>query len=151
MSDWLFMKQFLFVVLTLITGLISLRASLGDNGDRIEDAYGNLIERHLFEDGRVSVRYHKDRYLYFVIFSGGRSILEGYSHAKGNDLSEKEIAKFLKANAAGRTWLPINKANERRFQRSDQKAEATYGTVDGRPTLTVAIKGELRRKKEDQD
>jgi hypothetical protein len=72
-----------------------------------------------------------------VIFANGRSILERYSHVKGTDLSEKEIARFLKANAAGATWSPGSKEKERRFKRSDGKAAATYGTMDGRPTLTV--------------
>ncbi len=76
--------------------------------------------------------------LYTVVFAEGRSVLEKYSHVKGTDLSEKEIAKFLKANA-GRTatWMPDSKAKERSFKRSDYKAEATYGKVAGRPTLTV--------------
>jgi len=59
------------------------------------------------------------------------------------DLSEKEITRFLKANAAGGTWTPDNTAKERRFKHSDGKAEATYGNVNGRPGLTVR---ELRAK-----
>lgn len=137
------MKQFLFVVLTAFTGLSPLRANLGDGHERIDDAYGNVVERHLRDDGTVSVLYHKNqgRYLYFVIFAGGRSVLEGYSRANGTDLSEKEIAKFLKANAAGGTWLPDGTVRERRFTRSDGRAEATYGRVDDRPTLTVRAVG----------
>lgn len=133
------MKRFIVVLLTILTALSPVRASLGDRDERIDDAYGNVVERHLLDDGRVSILYHRDqgRYLYFVIFANGRSVLEGYSHVKGNDLSEKEIARFLKANAAGATWLPDNRTKERRFTRSDGKAEATYANVDGRPTLTV--------------
>ncbi len=131
------MKQFLVVVLTVLASLSPIRANLGDGDDRIDDSYGNLIERHLLDDGTVSVLYHKDRYLYFVIFANRRSILERYSHVKGTDLSEKEIARFLKANAAGATWSPGNKGKERRFKRSDGKAAATYATMDSRPTLTV--------------
>jgi hypothetical protein len=56
---------------------------------------------------------------------------------KGTDLSEKEIAKFLKLNAAGGTWIPANTPKERRFKRSDNRAEATYGTASGRRALTV--------------
>ena len=131
------MKQFLVVVLTVLASLSPIRANLGDGDDRIDDSYGNLIERHLLDDGTVSVLYHKDRYLYFVIFANRRSVLERYSHVKGTDLSEKEIARFLKANAAGATWSPGNKGKERRFKRSDGKAAATYATMDSRPTLTV--------------
>jgi hypothetical protein len=131
------MKQLLVVLLTILTALSPVWANLGGGSDRIDDAYGNVVERHLLDDGTVSVLYKKDRYLYFVIFANGRSVLEGYSHVKGNDLSEKEIARFLKANAAGATWMPAGTPKERRFKRSDDKAEATYATTDGRPTLTV--------------
>ena len=131
------MKQFIVVVLTVFTALSSVWSNLGDGADRIEDSYGNLIERQLRDDGTVSTLYHKDRYLYFVIFDNGVSVLERYSRVNGADLSEKEIARFLKANAAGATWTPDNKAKERRFERSDHKAEATYVTMDDRPTLTV--------------
>src|SRR5438874_13384127 len=131
------MKQFIVVLLTIFTALSSVCASLGDGDDKIDDSYGNLIERHLLDDGTVSVLYHKDRYLYFVIFANRRSVLERYSHVKGTDLSEKEITRFLKANAGGATWAPDDKSKERRFKRSDHKAEATYANMAGRPTLTV--------------
>jgi hypothetical protein len=130
-------KRFIVVLLTILSGVSSVCGNLGDGGDRIDDLYGNLIERHLLDDGTVSVLYHKERYLYLVIFAEGRSVLEKYSHIKGTDLSEKEIARFLKANAARATWAPDNRAKERRFERSDHKAEATYSNVTGRPTLTV--------------
>jgi len=56
------MKQFLVVVLAVFTALSWVWANLGDNGDKIEDSYGQIIERHLLDDGTVSVLYHKDRY-----------------------------------------------------------------------------------------
>ena len=131
------MKQLLVVVLTVLATLSRAWANLGDGNEKIADAYGDVVERHLLDDGTVSVLYKKDRYLYFVIFANGRSFLEGYSRVKGNDLSEREIARFLKANAAGGTWLPAGTPKERRFKRSDDKADATYATMDGRPTLRV--------------
>ena len=131
------MQQFVVVLLTVFTAFSSVWANLGDGGDRVDDSYGNLIERHLLDDGKVSVLYHKDRYLYFVLFDNGVSVLEKYSHIKGTDLSEKEITRFLKANAGGATWAPDDKSKERRFKRSDHKAEATYANMAGRPTLTV--------------
>src|SRR2546426_5152916 len=127
------MKQSIVIVLTVLTTLSSVRANLGDSYDKVDDSYGNLVERHLLDDGTVSVLYHKDRYLYFVIFADGRSVLERYSHVKGTDLCEKEIARFLKANAAGATWVPDKTSKERRFKRSDGKAEAIYANVNGRP------------------
>jgi hypothetical protein len=130
------MKQFLIIALT-VTSLCPAWGNLGDGSDRIDDLYGNLVQRQLRDDGTVSVLYHKDRYLYLVIFSNDRSVSESYSHMNGKDLSEKEIAKFLKANAAGGTWVPVSTSKERRFKRSDNRAEATYGDATGRRALTV--------------
>jgi hypothetical protein len=131
------MKQFFIIAFTVLTSLSPVRANLGDGSDRIDDLYGNLIQRRLRDDGTVSVLYHKGRYLYLVIFANSRSISESYSHMNGKDLSEKEIARFLKVNAAGGTWIPANTSQERRFKRSDNRAEATYGTASGRRALTV--------------
>jgi hypothetical protein len=131
------MKQFLAVALTVITASSSVWASLGDGSDRIEELYDNLLQRQLRDDGTVSVLYHKGQYLYLVIFANDRSVSESYSHMKGTDLSEKEIAKFLKVNAAGGKWISANTPKERRFKRSDDRAEATYGTASGRRALTV--------------
>src|SRR5882724_6774634 len=129
--------KFLVVALTILAVSSSASANLGDGSDKIDDSYGNLVQRRLRDDGTVSVLYHKDRYLYEVIFANGRSVSEMYFNVKGTDLSKKEIMRFLKANAAGTTWTPDNTAKERRFKRSDGKAEATYGTVNGRPALTM--------------
>jgi hypothetical protein len=137
------MKQFSLILLSILSTSTCGWGNLGDSSDRVDDAYGNLVQRRLRDDGTVNVLYHKDRYLYQVIFADGRSVSETYFHLKGDDLSEKEIARFLKANAAKATWTPDRSARERRFKRSDGKAEATYGTVNGRPSLTVR---ELRAK-----
>ena len=139
-SDSYFMKRFFVFFLTISAGVNSVCANLGDGGDRIDDSYGNLIERQLRDDGTVSTLYHKDRYLYFVLFDNGVSVLEKYSRVDGADLSEKEIAKFLKANTSRKvTWIrdETGTSKERRFKRSDHKAEATCGKVDNRLTLTV--------------
>jgi hypothetical protein len=131
------MKQFLVVAPIVITALSPVWANLGDGSDRIDNLYGNLVQRQLRDDGTVSVLYHKDRYLYLVIFANNRSVSESYSHMNGTNLSEKEIVKFLKVNAAGGTWIPANTSKERRFKRSDNRAEATYGSASGRRALTV--------------
>ena len=137
------MKQFSLILVAILATSTCGWANLGDSSDSVDDAYGNLVQRRLRDDETVSVLYHKDRYLYEVIFANGRSISETYFHVKGTDLSEKEITTFLKANAAKAAWTPGNSAKERRFKRSDGKAEATYGNVNGRPALTVR---ELRAK-----
>jgi len=131
------MKQFLVIVLTILATLTCGWANLGDGYERVDDSYGNIVQRKLRDDGTVSVLYHKDRYLYQVTFADGRSVSESYFHVKGTDLSEKEITKFLKANAAGATWTSNKEAEKRSFKRSDGKAEATYGNVNGRSALTV--------------
>ncbi len=132
------MKQFIVVLLMIIAGLGPVWANLGDSDERVDDSYGNLVKRHLLDNGTVSVLYHKDRYLYEVAFANSRSVLERYSHVKGTDLSEKEIARFLKANSGGSKWTADSTSKQgRQFKRSDYNAEATYASVDGRPTLTV--------------
>jgi hypothetical protein len=130
-------QRIAMVLVTILTVSSTAWGNLGDNDDKIDDAYGNVVERHLLDDGRVSVLYHKDKYLYFVLFDKRHSVLERYSHFKGTELSRKEIERFLKTNAGTAKWMPENQPKEQRFERSDGKAEATYAKVDGRPTLTV--------------
>jgi len=134
------MKQSVALFIAILTGASSLFANLGDGDDVIEKSYGNMIERHLLDDGTVSVLYHRDRYLCFVIFDKSRSILETYARMDGHDLSEKEISKFLKTNAGPRgRWTRDETSKERRFERSDHKAEATVIEVKGRPTLKIRL------------
>ena len=111
-------------------------ANLGENSERIEDRYEAIVQRRLGEDGTVSVVYTKGSYLYMVTFANSRSISESYSRANGKDLSEKEIAKFLKANSAAK-WVESNAGTKRHYKSSDGAAEATYGILNGRPALTV--------------
>jgi hypothetical protein len=127
----------LIIALAIVAACSPAWANLGDGSDRIDDLYGNLVQRRLRDDGTVSVLYGKGEYRYLVIFANDRSISESYSHIKGTDLSEKEIARFLKLNAAGGTWIPANTSKQRRFKRSDNRAEATYGIASGRRALTV--------------
>jgi hypothetical protein len=135
------MKQSITLVLAFCVIASSASANLGDNSERIEEAYGTIVQRRLRDDGTVSVVYVKGQYLYLVTFADRRSISESYSHIKGTDLSEKEIMKFLRANVAG-TWVPDNRGTERRFKSSAGTAEAIYAPVNGRPALTVR---ELKR------
>jgi hypothetical protein len=130
------MKQSIALVLVLCIIASSTSANLGDNSERIEDAYGTIVQRRLRDNGKVSVVYTKDRYLYMVTFFNNRSVSESYSRANGRDLSEKEITKFLKANS-GAKWVQTSTGAERRFKTTDGSAEATYGILNGRPALTV--------------
>lgn len=135
------MKQSIALALAFCVIASSVSANLGADSERIEEAYGTIVQRRLRDDGTVSVVYGKGRYLYMVTFADQRSISESYSRVNGADLSEKEIMKFLKANSAAK-WGPANTGTERRFKTSDGTAEATYGILNGRPALTVR---ELKR------
>jgi hypothetical protein len=130
------MKQSIALVLAFCVIASSASANLGADSERIEDAYGTIVQRRLRDDGTVSVVYAKGRYLYMVTFANSRSISESYSRANGTDLSEKEITKFLQANSRAK-WVPVNTGTERTFKSSDGSAEATYGILNGRPALTV--------------
>jgi len=130
------MKQSIALILAFCLIAISALANVGENSERIEERYGAIVQRRLRDDGTVSVVYTKGRYLCMVTFANSRSVSESYSRADGKDLSEKEIAKFLKGNS-GAKWVPINAGAEQRFKSSDGAAEATYGILNGRPALTV--------------
>jgi len=130
------MKQLIAPVFAFCIMASSALANLGENSERIEDRYGAIVQRRLQDNGTVSVVYTKDRYLCMVTFDNSRSVSESYSRADGKDLSEKEIAKFLKGNS-GAKWVPVNAGKERRYKSSDGAAEATYGILNGRPALTV--------------
>ena len=86
-----------FVLVFSTAGVVC--AALGDGAEKIEDNYGTLVSRHLRDDGTVAVVYQKDRYLYAVTFDRGVSVAEEYSRVDKRNLSEKEIARFLKMNA----------------------------------------------------
>ena len=131
------MNKSMILIIAGFAAASSAWAILGDSGDKIEDSYGAVLQRRLREDETVSVIYQKNGYLYLVTFANDRSISESYSHIKGTDLSEREITRFLKANAAGAKWILDNTRTVRRFTRSDSKAEAIYAPVNGRPALTV--------------
>jgi hypothetical protein len=129
-------KQFLVGILTLvITG--SASANLGDSEAKINAAYGKRLEMPRIA-GNQGHQYEKAGFVYDVIFRDGVSVFEMYARANQAELSSKEIAAFLKANAAGATWIPANeKPGGREWKRSDHKAKAAYFRLGGRPTLTV--------------
>ena len=134
----------MIISFVIMAGPSAARARLNEDADQVEKEYGPLVQRHLRDDGMVTVTYHKskDRYVYVVLFDQGTSASEKISRVDGRELTEKEIAKFLKQNAARAKWTkkPDND-KEGRFERSDHRAEAVYGKVDGRPTLTVRRSG----------
>lgn len=131
-------RRILFGILTLVITVTSTAAKLGDNEGQINAAYGKLIQKLPRTEGSVSNLYEKGDYIYMVVFRGGVSVFEMYARANQADLSSKEIATFLKANAAGAEWVAVdNKGASREWKRSDHKAKASYFRLGGRPTLTV--------------
>ena len=134
------------IVLGIGLGPSAVQAHLNEDGDRVEMEYGPLVRRHTLDDGTVSVTYHKnkDPYVYVVLFDHGMSVSEKISRVDGREFTDKEIANFLKANAARTiTWTKMQENSdktERRAERSDHRAEAIYSKVDGRPTLTVRLR-----------
>src|SRR5512132_1092907 len=70
------MRQSITLVLALCAIASSASANLGADSERIEDAYGTIVQRRLRDDGKVDVVYAKDRYLYMVTFANSRSISE---------------------------------------------------------------------------
>src|SRR6476620_11556977 len=118
------MKRFLVGILTLVITVASASANLGDSGAKINAAYGKRVEMPRIA-GNQSHLYEKGEFIYDVIFRDGVSVFEMYARANQGELSSKEIAAFLKANAAGATWIPTEaKPAGREWKRSDHKAKA---------------------------
>ena len=139
-SPFNFVRRFFVFCFFLLALPGCLFARLGDYSDTIEDVDGGLVARKLQDDGTVGIFYHKDHYLYFVIFDRDTSISERYSRFDGKDLSQNEITRFLRGNAGrAMTWHPVaaSASEERNFERSDHKAEATVARVVDRLVLTV--------------
>jgi hypothetical protein len=129
--------RFVLGLLAISAALGSASANLGDSEAKINAAYGKRIEMPRIA-GNQGHLYERGEFVYNVIFRDGVSVFEMYARANQADLSSKEIAAFLKANAAGATWIPANeKPAGREWKRSDHKAKAAYFRLGGRPTLTV--------------
>src|SRR4051812_43692186 len=92
------------VFLLSLALLESAVAAVGDDSERLDSAYGDVVKRHLNDDGSVIMTYRKNPYLYHVLFKNLRSTTEEYLRTDGKDLSKREIERFLKAN--GRHWVP---------------------------------------------
>jgi hypothetical protein len=131
--------RFFLGLLAISAGLGSASANLGESEAKINAAYGKRIEMPRIA-GNQGHLYERGEFIYNVIFRDGVSVFEMYARANQAELSSKEIAAFLKANAAGATWVPVPaniKAAGREWKRSDHKAKAAYFREGARPTLTV--------------
>ena len=142
------MKRFLLLFLAICVALASARANLGDNEAKINESYGKRMEKLPQLGEGTSYVYQKGPYTYNVVFRNGVSVFEMYARANQGELSSKEIATFLKANAAGATWVQASdKPAGREWKRSDHKAKAAYFRMAGRPTLTVMEATRAQSKK----
>ena len=123
--------------MSMCAAVASANADLGDSEAKITASYGKGEKVPGITDSTSKV-YEKGAYIYNVIFRDGVSVFEMYARVNQHELSPSEIATFLKANAAGGTWVPAgDKPAGREWKRSDHKAKAAYFRMAGRPTLTV--------------
>jgi hypothetical protein len=125
--------------MAMCAAVASANANLGDSQAKINASYGKPTGKLPGIGGTVgSYLYEKGEYTYNVIFRDGVSVFEMYARANQHELSPREIASFLKANAAGGTWvLAGDKPAGGEWKRSDHRAKAAYFRMAGRPTLTV--------------
>jgi hypothetical protein len=130
--------RFVLGLLAIFTALGSASANLGDSEAKINAAYGKRLETPQIA-GSQGHQYEKGGFTYDVIFRDGVSVFEMYARTNQAELSSKEIAAFLKANAAGATWIAAKaKPAGLEWKRSDHKAKAAYFRLGGgRPTLSV--------------
>ena len=112
----------------------SLRAAVGDDYDRVDSAYGDVVKRHLNDDGSVIMTYKKNPYLYHVLFKNLQSVSEEYLRTDGKDLSNKEIQRFLKAN--GRDWTREG-ADGKKWRRKDGRLVAEILESDNGRGLSI--------------
>jgi hypothetical protein len=130
-----------FCILVLLIAIShSTFATLGDDDEKIDAIYGNIVKRHLRDDGTVSVLYHNEKYYFLVLFKDLRTISEAYSRGDGRKLSDKEISRFLLANAGRSRWPAKAIPSDGKLERADHKAEAAFVDVDGRLMLQVTSK-----------
>jgi hypothetical protein len=131
-------KRFILLLTAICAAVSSARANLGDSEAKINASYGKRVEPPLGVPGNQGHLYEKGEYLFMVVFRDGVSVFEMYARANQHELSSSEITSFLKANAAGATWVVAgDKPEGREWKRSDHKAKAAYFRMAGRPTLTV--------------
>ena len=66
---------FLFLSVAIVR---SAAAAIGDDYDRVDSAYGDVVKRHLNDDGSVMMTYKKNPYLFHVLFRNLQSVSEEY-------------------------------------------------------------------------
>ncbi len=114
--------------------LQTVRAAIGDDYDRIDSSYGDVVKRHLNDDGSVIMTYKKNPYLYHVLFRNLQSVSEEYLRTDGRDLSDKEVQRFL--SASGRHWTP-EATDKKHWRRADGKLSAEIMESDNGRGLSI--------------
>jgi hypothetical protein len=115
-------------------------ASLGNDDETIDAMYGDVVKRHLRNDGTVSVLYHGKKYYCFVVFKDLHTISEAYARGDGRKLSDKEISGLLEANAGRSRWPAKVVPADGKLERADHKAEASFTEIEGRLMMQVTSK-----------
>jgi hypothetical protein len=126
------------VLLVLFLSLAVFRtagAAVGQDFDTVDNAYGDVVKRHLNDDGTVIMTYRKDHYLFHVLFKNLQSVSEEYLRTDGKDLSNKEIEFFLKANGRGK-WVAEG-SDGKKWHRSDGKLVAEILESDNGRGLSI--------------
>jgi hypothetical protein len=111
---------------------MSLVANVGESVDEILTRYGkenlapepmaNVVKPWEEPDPNVITRrwFKKGPIVAFIMFFGGRSVLEEYVPAGRGDLSQKQIKDYIAENAAGFSWrLTAKNGDETRWLRAD--------------------------------
>ena len=124
----------LIALLLSIALLRSAGAAIGDDYDRVDSAYGDVVKRHLNDDGSVIMTYKKNPYLFHVLFRNLQSVSEEYLRTDGKDLSNKEIDRLLKAN--GHHWVPDG-TEGKKWHRQDGKLVAEVLESDNGRGLSI--------------
>jgi hypothetical protein len=133
------MRFFCIIALAAVIAHPAL-ASLGNDDETIDSMYGDIVKRHLRDDGTVSVLYHNQKYYCFVVFKDLHTISEAYSRGDGRKLTDKEISALLQANAGRSRWPAKTLSTDGKMERADHKAEASFTEIEGRLMLQITSK-----------
>jgi hypothetical protein len=132
------MRRVLILVVILGIGMSSqASARLGNNKEQVAALLGKPIEIGKPDSNDATMNTYESRYyIALVQFVKGYSVAEAYSRKDRGKLSEKELSVFLDGNSAGNKWTKTP-SKKPAWTRSDHRADASYQTLAGRPTLLI--------------
>jgi hypothetical protein len=132
------MKRVLIVVAIVAVGLSGQAfARLGNSEEQVAAVMGKPTEIGKPDSNGTRINtYESPYYIALIHFVKGHSVSEAYCRKDHGKFSEKELSIFLEGNSAGNKWekKPGKKST---WIRSDHRADASYETVAGIPTLII--------------